>query len=61
MCVKILSSVLDVPPKVDDHVFEPEVHALIGDQAVLRCAVSGNPNPSITWSKDNTIVSKQML
>ncbi|XP_057655869.1 papilin isoform X2 [Diorhabda carinulata] len=41
------------PPHVDPIVYKPEVSALIGDQATLRCAVSGNPNPRIRWSKDN--------
>lgn len=47
----------DQSPKIDTQVYEPEVHALIGDQAILKCAVSGNPNPQISWSKDSTIVS----
>ncbi|XP_018562061.1 papilin [Anoplophora glabripennis] len=41
------------PPKVDSQIYKPEVSALIGDQAVLKCAVTGNPNPKIKWSRDN--------
>ncbi|CAH1111392.1 unnamed protein product, partial [Psylliodes chrysocephalus] len=41
------------PPHVDPIEYKPEVAASIGDQATLRCAVSGNPNPQIRWSKDS--------
>ncbi|KAG5871898.1 hypothetical protein JTB14_030952 [Gonioctena quinquepunctata] len=41
------------PPKVDPIEFKPQISAALGDQAILRCAVSGNPNPRISWSKDN--------
>ncbi|XP_050510138.1 papilin isoform X5 [Diabrotica virgifera virgifera] len=41
------------PPHVDPIEYKPEIAAPIGDQATLRCAVSGNPNPRIRWSKDN--------
>nr|XP_023024406.1 papilin-like [Leptinotarsa decemlineata] len=40
-------------PKLDPEEFKPEVSASLGDQATLRCAVSGNPNPRISWSKEN--------
>ncbi|XP_076259164.1 proteoglycan-like sulfated glycoprotein papilin isoform X9 [Rhynchophorus ferrugineus] len=43
-------------PKIDVRVFQPEVSALLGDQAILNCAVSGNPNPNISWSKDNVVI-----
>lgn len=45
--------ILDQPPHVDPIEYKPEVAASIGDQATLRCAVSGNPNPQIRWSKDS--------
>lgn len=41
---------------MDIQIFRPEVSAPIGDQAVLKCAVTGNPNPKIQWSKDNVEV-----
>ncbi|KAL1512853.1 hypothetical protein ABEB36_002368 [Hypothenemus hampei] len=43
-------------PKVDVQLFEPEVTGILGDQAILNCAVSGNPNPKISWSKDNLVI-----
>lgn len=48
---------LDYPPQVDEQIFEPEVQAGEGDYAVLRCAVKGNPNPDIEWSKEGLLVS----
>ncbi|XP_050294454.1 papilin isoform X2 [Anthonomus grandis grandis] len=44
------------PPKIDVEIYEPEVSAMLGDQAILNCAVSGNPNPNIVWQKDNVII-----
>nr|CAI5860889.1 unnamed protein product [Callosobruchus analis] len=44
------------PPKIDLEKFEPSVSALIGDQATLRCAVTGNPTPKIKWSKGNILI-----
>ncbi|CAH0551174.1 unnamed protein product, partial [Brassicogethes aeneus] len=43
-------------PTVNVTVFKPEVQGLIGDHVVLNCAVTGNPNPRITWSKDNVMI-----
>ncbi|VEN50612.1 unnamed protein product [Callosobruchus maculatus] len=44
------------PPKIDLEKFEPSVAAPIGDQAILRCAVTGNPTPKIKWSKGNILI-----
>jgi hypothetical protein len=43
-------------PKIDAATYEPEVQGLIGDQVTLRCAVTGNPVPKVTWRKDNLLV-----
>ncbi|XP_066141086.1 papilin isoform X3 [Euwallacea fornicatus] len=44
------------PPTINMEVYEPEVTAMLGDQAILNCAVNGNPNPKISWSKGNLII-----
>ncbi|XP_019769290.2 papilin isoform X1 [Dendroctonus ponderosae] len=44
------------PPRIEVETYEPEVTGLLGDQAILNCAVSGNPNPKIVWSKNNLII-----
>ncbi|XP_060520392.1 papilin isoform X2 [Cylas formicarius] len=44
------------PPEIDIQIYKPEVSASLGDQAILNCAVSGNPNPKISWSKDNILI-----
>lgn len=49
----------DYPPRLEVETYEPEVTGLLGDQAILNCAVSGNPNPKIVWSKNNLIVSNR--
>jgi hypothetical protein len=43
-------------PKIDAATYEPEVQGLIGDQVTLRCAVTGNPVPKVTWRKDNLLI-----
>lgn len=37
---------------MDTKNFEPEVKGLLGDHVILNCAITGNPNPRIGWSKD---------
>jgi hypothetical protein len=46
----------DYAPKIDAATYEPEVQGLIGDQVTLRCAVTGNPVPKVTWRKDNLLI-----
>lgn len=53
----ITTVVLDYPPQIDEAVFEPEVKGGEGDFATLRCAVQGNPTPTISWKKGNLVVS----
>ncbi|KYB26517.1 Papilin-like Protein [Tribolium castaneum] len=44
------------PPKIDVQTYEPEVQGLIGDHVTLRCAVTGNPTPKISWKKDDLLI-----
>ncbi|KAK9886678.1 hypothetical protein WA026_017598 [Henosepilachna vigintioctopunctata] len=40
------------PPKIDEEEYHPEITGEIGGHITLRCAVKGNPQPHISWSKD---------
>lgn len=48
---------VDYPPQVDEIQFQPEIEAPLGGSVVLKCAVRGNPSPSISWSKEGLLVS----
>lgn len=53
----LINVFLDYPPQVDEIQFEPEIEAPIGGSVVLKCAVRGNPTPTIAWSKEGLLVS----
>ncbi|XP_017784218.1 PREDICTED: papilin isoform X2 [Nicrophorus vespilloides] len=44
------------PPQINYEIYKPEVTGKEGDMVTLDCAVRGNPNPKITWRKDNLLI-----
>lgn len=52
LLIIIFNLKIDQPPTVDVKTYEPEVKGLLGDYVILNCAITGNPNPRISWSKD---------
>ena len=43
---------ISVQPVIDLSVSDPRPRVIKGQTAVINCAVSGIPFPSITWTKD---------
>ena len=42
-----------VPPEIeDDHIMQ-EIEVINGDSVILSCEVSGVPEPTIKWTKNN--------
>ncbi|XP_022911513.1 papilin isoform X2 [Onthophagus taurus] len=44
------------PPQIIESEFQPEITAGEGDYVMLRCAISGNPNPTISWKRGDLMI-----